>query len=74
MPGPPALSVVIPCLNGAATLGVQLAALARQEWSEPWEVLLADNGSTDGSAELALGYRDRLPGVRVVDTLAALPS
>ena len=70
MPGPPALSVVIPCLNGAATLGVQLDALARQEWSEPWEVLLADNGSTDGSAELALGYRDRLPGVRVVDASA----
>lgn len=67
---PPALSVVIPCLNGAATLGVQLDALARQTWSEPWEVLLVDNGSTDGSAELALGYRDRLPAVRVVDASA----
>jgi glycosyltransferase involved in cell wall biosynthesis len=66
----PALSVVIPCLNGAATLGVQLDALARQTWSEPWEVLLVDNGSTDGSAEVALGYRDRLPSVRVVDASA----
>ena len=66
----PTLSVVIPCLNGAATLGVQLDALARQTWSEPWEVLLVDNGSTDGSAEVALGYRDRLPSVRVVDASA----
>jgi len=42
------LSVIIACLNGADTIGVQLKALANQQWSEPWEVIFADNGSTDG--------------------------
>jgi glycosyltransferase involved in cell wall biosynthesis len=63
----PELSVVIPCRNGAATLGVQLDALARQSWSRPWEVLLVDNGSTDDSVALAECFRDRLPALRVVD-------
>jgi glycosyltransferase involved in cell wall biosynthesis len=63
----PALSVVIPCRNAAATLGVQLDALAHQEWDRPWEVVLVDNGSTDRSVELAEQYRDRLPSLNVVD-------
>jgi GT2 family glycosyltransferase len=63
----PELSVVIPCLNGADTLGAQLDALARQEWAGLWEVVFVDNGSTDGSRELAESYRDRLPNLRVVD-------
>jgi GT2 family glycosyltransferase len=61
------LSVVIPCLNAAATLGVQLDALAGQRWEGEWEVIVADNGSTDRSREIAEGYRGRLPGLRVVD-------
>jgi len=69
-PESPSLSVVVPCRNGAATLGVQLEALAAQRWSEPWEVVLVDNGSTDGSVALAERYRDRLPSLRVVDASA----
>ncbi len=64
---PRKLSVVIPCLNAAATLATQLDALAGQSWPGEWEVIVADNGSTDGSRELAASYRDRLPGLRVVD-------
>jgi glycosyltransferase involved in cell wall biosynthesis len=45
----PALSVIIACRNGAATLGETLAGLAAQHWHRPWEIVLADNGSTDGS-------------------------
>ena len=37
------LSVIIPCYNAETTLAVQLEALARQRWSEPWEVLVVDN-------------------------------
>jgi glycosyltransferase involved in cell wall biosynthesis len=62
----PKLSVVVPALNAAGTIGVQLDALAAQEWSEPWEVLIVDNGSTDGTDAVAEGYADRLPGLRVV--------
>lgn len=61
------LSVVIPCFDAADTLGEQLEALAGQRWDGPWEVLVADNGSADGSAAVAERYRDRLPGLRVVD-------
>lgn len=63
---PLALSVVIPCFNAAATLGGQLAALAAQRWVGEWEVIVADNGSTDGSAALAATFRGRLPRLTVV--------
>jgi len=61
------LSVVIPCLNAAATLGVQLAALAGQRWEGEWEVIVADNGSTDNSQQIVESYRDRLPSLKLVD-------
>lgn len=61
------LSVVIPCLNAAATIGVQLDALAKQQWDQPWEVIVADNGSTDESLKIVEQYRDRLPNLRIVD-------
>jgi len=61
------LSVIMPCLNGAATLASQLHALAQQRWSESWELIIADNGSTDGSLELIERFRDRLPRMRVID-------
>jgi glycosyltransferase involved in cell wall biosynthesis len=63
-------SVVIPCRNAADTLGEQLTALAEQEYDGAWEVIVADNGSTDGSADLARTFADRLPGLRVVETAA----
>jgi glycosyltransferase involved in cell wall biosynthesis len=63
----PKLSVVIACLNAAGTLGAQLGALARQPCPVPWEVLVCDNGSTDATVAVALGFADRLPGLRIVD-------
>ena len=60
------ISVVIPCLNAAATLGAQLKALCRQTWQGEIEVLVGDNGSNDGSRQLAESYRDRLPGLRIL--------
>lgn len=61
------LSVIIPCFNGADTIGAQLEALAHQQWSEPWEVIVSDNGSSDRSLEIVAQYKDRLPNLRVVD-------
>jgi GT2 family glycosyltransferase len=63
----PVLSVVIPCLNSVATLPRQLDALAAQAWDGAWEVVVADNGSTDDSRMVAESHRDRLPGLTVVD-------
>ena len=64
------LSVVIPCLNSADQLPVQLWALAREKWQGWWEVVIADNGSTDGTREVAEQFKDRLPRLLVVDASA----
>ena len=49
------VSVVIPCLNEAETIEecVVRARAALSDNGIPGEVIVADNGSTDGSAELA---------------------
>src|SRR5215210_9381374 len=57
------LSVVIPCLNEAQSIE-QCVTLARETMEKAGisgEVVVADNGSTDGSPELA-----RKAGARVV--------
>jgi len=58
-----ALSIVMPCLNEADTLGIciQKAQRALQESNIPGEIIVADNGSTDGSVAIATGM-----GARVV--------
>jgi GT2 family glycosyltransferase len=54
-------------MNGADVIGEQLTALARQQWHRPWEVIVADNGSTDGTAALVEKHKAQLPQLRVVD-------
>lgn len=61
------LSVLIPCYNGADYLGVQLEALTRQEWPEPWEIIFSDNRSTDDSAVIARQYQQKLPNLSIVN-------
>jgi glycosyltransferase involved in cell wall biosynthesis len=58
------VSVVIPCLNEAQTIErcVRSALEVLEQHHIPGEVIVADNGSTDGSADLA-----RLAGARVVN-------
>jgi glycosyltransferase involved in cell wall biosynthesis len=66
----PEVTVVIPALNARETLSAQLEALSRQQVSFSWEILLCDNGSTDGTADLAREWTERLPGLEVVDASA----
>jgi glycosyltransferase involved in cell wall biosynthesis len=61
------LTVILPCLNVENYLGGQLEALAGQQWSEPWEIIVADNGSTDRSADIVESYRGRFSNLRLVD-------
>lgn len=60
------LSVILPSHNGARTIGTQLEALARQQWSDEWELVFIDNRSTDGTRAIVESYRDRLPSLRVI--------
>lgn len=61
------LSVIIPCFNAANTIAVQLEALSNQQWCEPWEVIVVDNGSSDDTVAIAQQYQQKLPSLRVVD-------
>jgi GT2 family glycosyltransferase len=61
----------MPTYNAAATLDDALAALAAQRGVEPFEVVIADNGSVDDSAEVARRWVGRLPLLRVVDAARA---
>jgi glycosyltransferase involved in cell wall biosynthesis len=64
---PRSISVVVPAYNAAATLADQLDALAAQQYEGDWEVVVADNCSTDGTAELARRYAPRFTAFTVVD-------
>jgi glycosyltransferase involved in cell wall biosynthesis len=59
----PEVSVVMPCLNEAATLGacIELISTTFEEHQIYGEVVVADNGSSDSSPEIA-----RALGARVV--------
>ena len=66
-PGTIELSVVMPCLNEAETLGqcIQKAQQAIRDAGIQGEVIVADNGSQDGSIEIAEGMGARV--VRVTE-------
>lgn len=60
----PLISVVIPALNAAPTLGETLQSLAQQSLRD-FEVVLVDDGSTDGTAELAARFEGQVPLRRI---------
>lgn len=62
---PVVCSVVIPTYNAAHVIGEQLTALAGQVDAPAFEVVIADNGSTDDLAYVVGSWRDRLPLRRV---------
>jgi glycosyltransferase involved in cell wall biosynthesis len=63
------VTVVVPVRNGATTSADQFAALAAQRYEAPWEVVVADNGSTDATRAVVAEWGPRLPGLRVVDAV-----
>jgi glycosyltransferase involved in cell wall biosynthesis len=64
------VSVVIPVRNGESTIGVQLEALSRQSYAGDWEVVVADNGSTDGTLAVVEDWSIKVPALRVVEASA----
>jgi GT2 family glycosyltransferase len=61
------ISVVVPVHNGMPWLEDQLEALAAQQCPQPWEVVIADNGSTDRSAAFAYNFSGGHENFRVID-------
>lgn len=66
------VSVIIACYNSAGTIRETLEAIVAQEWHRPWEVILADNGSTDRTAAIFREVAAEHPALpmRVVDASA----
>ena len=54
------VSVIIPFLNGKQFVGEAIESVAQQSY-ENWELLLVDDGSTDGSTEIALRFAELYP-------------
>jgi glycosyltransferase involved in cell wall biosynthesis len=73
-PGAVELTVVMPCLNEAETLAVCVdkALAALRENGISGEVVVADNGSTDGSQQIAIDHGARVVPVPVRGYGAAL--
>lgn len=67
---PPELSVIIPVYNGEGTLAEQLRALRDQSASFAWEVLVCDNGSTDGTVDLVRSWQTDWAELRIIDASA----
>ena len=64
----PSVSIVVPAFNEADHLAGQLRALAAQDYEGEVEVLVADNGSTDGTPDVARRVgAEELPTLRVID-------
>jgi GT2 family glycosyltransferase len=59
--------VIVPTFNGQRWIPEQLAALSRQSYARPWELIVAENGSTDGTRSVAVSTRERFADFRLVD-------
>lgn len=70
------ISVIVPVRNGEPWLEGQIRALVDQEYDGAWELIIADNGSTDDSPAVARRWAERDPRVRYVDasTLRGAPA
>ncbi|MEW5930332.1 MAG: glycosyltransferase family A protein [Gemmatimonadota bacterium] len=56
----PRVSVVMPCFDAARFLAEAVESVLAQGYGS-WELLVVDDGSTDGSAEIARGYAAKHP-------------
>ncbi len=67
---PPTVSVIVPCYNEQATIGLLLDALYAQTYPRAqMEVIIADGRSTDGTREVIAAWQQAHPDltVRVID-------
>lgn len=61
----PAVTVVIPCFNAAEFIAATLASVRAQTLTR-WQVVVVDDGSTDGSAEIVEAIARRDPRITLI--------
>ncbi len=64
----PGLTIIVPAYNEAGNLAIVVEQIARLAAAtlETYEILIVDDGSTDGTAAVAESLAARLPALRVV--------
>jgi len=61
----PRVSILVPAYNDEAYLDAALRSLAAQTWAD-FEAVISDDGSTDGTAEIAAAWAARDPRFRLL--------
>lgn len=59
VPGTPRVSVIINCLNGESFVRAAIDSVYAQSYTD-WEIVFFDNASTDGTADIARSYDQKL--------------
>jgi dolichyl-phosphate beta-glucosyltransferase len=63
------LSIIIPCYNEERRIGTTLERmreyLSYQNYK--WEIIVVDNGSSDGTRDVVRGFQDSMPNLRIVE-------
>lgn len=61
----PRFSIVVPAYNAEATIGAAIGSVLAQEGCDSWELVIVDDGSTDGTLAIARAAAARDPRVSV---------
>lgn len=61
----PLVSVVTPAYNAAAIIGETIDSVLAQSYAR-WEMLIVDDGSTDGTREIVRSYSERDARIRLI--------
>jgi glycosyltransferase involved in cell wall biosynthesis len=69
---PQLISVVMPTRNAARNVRAQLDALAEQDYTGAWELVVTDCGSTDGTREAVLDSASRFSAFRLARARTSL--
>ncbi|PNC06399.1 hypothetical protein CXU21_05015 [Akkermansia muciniphila] len=64
-PETPLVSIIVPVYNLETCVSACLDSLLAQTWL-PLEIILVNDGSTDGTARILNAYAERHPGIRVI--------